>query len=241
MKIGTEDKKKFYALLGLGAFASYMVYSNLLSGPSTPTPVTPRPSDTAVVRPDAVVPDISRSTSNATTRPTSKGKNGEFRPILRSKKKEDRPVNPVDVDPTIRFDLLAKVNAVPAAGGLRDLFQIAKGPPVSAVVLKKADEPKVFAMVGPRQPPPPPPTQPTPGPPPPEPITLKYYGYTMQRPDGKRTAYFLDGEDILQAIEGDTLKGRYLIVQVGLDKVLVEDKVQKRRQSVNIEPEANSG
>ena len=237
MTVLPQNKKAVYALAILGPIALYSIYSNL----APDTPKSTARTDTAAVRPtEGSAPDISRSTS-ATARPSSKGKNGEFRPPLRSKKKEERAPDPVNIDPTIRFDLLAKVNAVPPAGGLRDLFQITKGPPVAAVILKPADEVKIFPVQGPRQPPPPPPPAPTPGPPPPEPITLKYYGYTMQRPDGKRTAYFLDADEILQAIEGETLKGRYLIVQIGLDKVLVEDKVQKRRQSVNIEPEAISG
>jgi hypothetical protein len=33
------------------------------------------------------------------------------------------------------------------------------------------------------------------------------------------------------------LKGRYRIVQIGVDKVLVEDTQDKRRQPLNLEPE----
>jgi hypothetical protein len=126
---------------------------------------------------------------------------------------------------------------VPPAGGERDLFQISKTPPVKLAELPKGPETKIYAFVGPRLPPPPAPPPPPPPPTPPAPIPLKYYGYSAIRPDGKRTAYFMDGEDILEAIEGTTLKGRYRIVQIGLDKVLVEDMLEKRRQSVNIEPE----
>ena len=241
MKIGAENKNKLYIMIVLLVVAGYMVYSNLLSGPSS-TPA-PRSTDTALTVPGAekaAGPDISRSAGQGTARPTARGKNGDFRPVLRAKKKEDR-IDVAKVDPTIRFDLLDKVLAVPPAGGERDLFQILKAPPVKASALPATPEPKVYAFVGPRPPPPPPPPQRPADPPPPEPIPLKYYGYTMERPDGKRTAYFHDGSDDLpvEAIEGTILKGRYRIVSIGLDKVLVEDTVQKRRQSLNIEPEGS--
>jgi hypothetical protein len=70
------------------------------------------------------------------------------------------------------------------------------------------------------------------------PLALKYYGYTNERPDGKRTAYFLDGEEIVEGIEGATVKGHYRIVQIGLERVVVEDTIDKRRQFLNLEPEA---
>jgi hypothetical protein len=239
MKIGGENKKSVYALIVLGVFAGYMVYSNLLSGPSYPT-ATPAPTDRSigVPGPDKTSgPDSSRAAQDVPGRSTVRAKNGEFRPVLRPKKKEDRVINISTIDPTLRLDLLAKVMKVPPAGGERDLFQISKTPPVKLAELPKGPETKIYAFVGPRLPPPPAPPPPPPPPTPPAPIPLKYYGYSAIRPDGKRTAYFMDGEDILEAIEGTTLKGRYRIVQIGLDKVLVEDTLEKRRQSVNIEPE----
>src|SRR5436190_1357783 len=62
-------------------------------------------------------------------------------------------------------------------------------------------------FVGPRQPPPPQP-EPVKIEPPPPPIPLKFYGYSTARNNGKKTAYFLDNEDILLASEGETVKRR---------------------------------
>jgi hypothetical protein len=182
-------------------------------------------------------PDVSRAGQPAARRPGPASNSNEFNPPLRSKKKEERP-DVSKLDPTLRLDLMAKVMEVPPAGGDRDLFQILKAPPPPKVPeLAKGPEPKIYPFVGPRQPPPPLPPQPPPPTPPPPPITLKYYGFSARRPDGKRTAYFLDGDDILQGIEGDTLKGQYRIMQISVDKVLVEDTRAKRRQYVALEPE----
>ena len=74
-------------------------------------------------------------------------------------------------------------------------------------------------------------------------IPFKFYGTSAVHPDGKRTAYFsLPGADgdtkIMMADEGEVLEKRFRIVQIGVDKVLVEDTQDKRRQPLNIEKEA---
>jgi hypothetical protein len=173
---------------------------------------------------------------------SSKGKNGEFHPVYMAKKKEERP-DISKLDPTVRFDLLAKAMKVPQAGGERDLFSISKTPPVTAVALANPNEPKVrpYQFVGPNPPRPPAPPPP-PQPPAPMVIPFKFYGTSAVHPDGKRTAYFImpgaDGEnEILKADEGDVLKNHFRIVQIGVDKCLVEDIQDKRRQPLNMEKE----
>jgi hypothetical protein len=259
MKIGAENKKSVYVLSVLGAFAAYMVYSNFFAGPSykTVTPPAARPdiADTggpagpekSAAPEKSAGPDISQAKGKV-GRGNSKAKNnGEFHPIFQAKKKEDR-VDVSTVDPTIRFDLLERAMKVPPAGGERDLFLISKTPPVSketAAVLK-GPETKVYPFVGPRTPPPPPGPPPPPPPPAPMAIPFKFYGTSAVHPDGTRTAYFIipgataDLDEILMANEGDVLKKHFRIVQIGLDKVLVEDTQDKRRQPLNMEKE-NTG
>lgn len=240
MNLGVENKKSVYALIGLGVVAAYMVYSQLLSGPSYPAarPANPNADVSISGIGNATGPDVARDTEKP-VRPTSHKSNGEFKPVLIPKKKEDRIANIFGIDPTIRMDWLEKVLKVPPAGGERDLFQILKGPPVKATaMLDPSKEPKLFRPYGPAVPPPP--VVPKPvvaSTPPPTPIPLKYYAYSAIHPNGKRSAFFYDGDDIVMADEGTVLKGRYRIVQIGTDKVLVEDMVEKRRQSVAIEPE----
>jgi hypothetical protein len=257
IKLGAENKKSVYALTVLGVVAAYMVYSQFFSGPSYKT-ITPQTmpaaridasSDaTAVPAPPekSSGPNISQAKAKVGRGTSSKSKNGEFRPVFLAKKKEDR-VDVSTVDPTIRFDLLARAMKVPQAGGERDLFQILKTPPPKATALADANEPKVhpFIPYGPRTPGPPP-GPPAKVEPPPRPITFKFYGVSSVHPDGTRTAYFImpsaDGDTIFMANEGDVLKDGFRILQIGIDRVVVEDirDKDKRRQPLNMEKE-NTG
>jgi hypothetical protein len=230
-----------------------MVYSNFFSGPSykpvtlpTARPDVPDTAGTAVPAPEkSSGPDISQAKGKVGRGTSSKAKNnGEFHPIFQAKKKEDR-VDVSTVDPTIRFDLLERAMKVPQAGGERDLFQISKTPPVKATLVADG-EPQVHphTFVGPRPPPPPPPPPGDPPPKPPRTIPFKFYGVSSVHPDGTRTAYFImptaDGDEIMMANEGTVVKGGFRIVQIGVDKVLVEDTQDKRRQPLNMEKE-NTG
>jgi hypothetical protein len=253
MKIGAENKKSVYALTVLGVLAAYMVYSNFFSGPTykTVTPASARPdaseaTGTVPAPEKSSGPDISQAKNKVGRGTSSKSKSGEFHPIFQAKKKEDR-VDVSTVDPTIRFDLLERAMKVPPAGGQRDLFQISKTPPVTqtAAVLK-GPEPLVAKFYGPRAPGPPPGP---PGPPPPLPplvVPFKFYGTSAVHPDGKRTAYFIipgsspDLDEIFMADEGEVVKKRFRIVQISVDRVVVEDTQDKRRQPVNMEKE-NTG
>lgn len=228
MNLGSNDKKKVGALVVLGTAALYMVYSTFFSGPpgapsgpatraSAPSPAIPAPADQA-----------------ATKRAPTRARNEEFHPVLRSKRPEDR-IDPMKVDPTLQMDLLAKVMAVDPSGGSRNLFAFGQPPP-KEVEKPAGPEPRV-AMGPPKAPEPPAPKGPEPEPPPP-PITLKYYGLSTVRNNGKKSAYFLDGDDILIASEGETLKRRYKLVRISVSSVLVEDTESKRQQSLPLTPEA---
>ena len=92
--------------------------------------------------------------------------------------------------------------------------------------------------MGPPEAPPPPPPPGPPPPPPPPPITMKYYGLATKRIDNKKTAFFLDGEDIILATEGMTVKRRYKIVRINAESVVIEDTDVKREQTVKISEDA---
>jgi hypothetical protein len=233
MKIGVENKRSVWALVVLAGIAAYLMYTNVFSGPSAaPAPSAKTRAVDAI--PEAVaVPDAKA----APQRPAVRAQAQEFRPVLRPKKKEDQIIDIRTVDPTIRLDLLAKVQEVPQAGGERDLFQILKAPPVHEAALLKGDEPHVGKIYGPPAPPPPAPPPVDPGTLPPPPIPPKYYGFCTERNNGKKTAYFLDNDEIIQATEGTTLKGRYRVVRIGLNVVVMEDVQSKRRQNLPLEPE----
>jgi hypothetical protein len=247
MKLGTENKKSVYALAVLGVIAAIAVYSSFFSD-STPTPA---PKSAAVTERERAAAEIagapapipaSAPVSQPATAPrqlggSNRSRGDEFHPSLRSKRKEEQ-IDPLTVDPTLRLDLLAKVQNVKLDGGQRNLFQFGKLEPVAEL---KGPEPKIVPKreaMGPRPaPPPPPPPVPASALPPP-PITMKYYGLATKRIDGKKTAFFLDGEDILLATEGMTVKKRYRIVRINSESVVIEDTDVKREQTLKISEDA---
>ena len=238
MKLGTEDRKKVAFLALLALVAGYVVYSNVFSGPGgTPdrggppaasqeraasAPVLPGPEGTPVQS----TPRREAPRTAGSNRGASGARGEEFHPVLHSKRPEDR-IDPMSIDPILRLDLLAKVQAVEQAGGSRNLFQYGP-PPVKAETLK-GPEPKVVPtpVVRVAEEPPKPA-----GPPPPPPIDLKYYGFSTGRLNGKKMAFFLDGDLITVAAEGETVKKRYRVVRIGVNSVVMEDTESKRQQSL---------
>jgi hypothetical protein len=233
MKLGA-DRKKIYFLGALILIGGYFFYSNVLSGPSSPEPGRPsRP--TAQSSPASQSGPSSSEKQAAPRRPaTSSRSSEEFRPSLKPKRPEDR-VDPMSIDPTLRLDLLAKVQAVNIEGGRRNLFSAGAAPlpPEPAVSVKAGTQ--TAAVMGPEPPPvpPPPPTAP-----PPPPITLKYYGYSSARSDNRKHAFFLDGDDILVAAEGETVKKRYRVVRIGVNSVVMEDTQFKHEQTLPLQEQA---
>ena len=217
MKLGMENRKKVGFLALLGLVAVYLLYANVFSSSDGPggapgppaAPESARTGAPALPGPEGAPGQNTARTEARRTpdsnRNASRGRNEEFHPVLHSKQPEDR-IDPMTIDPILRLDLLAKVQAVELAGGSRNLFQYGpppvkdalKGPEPKVVpqpvapVLRMADDPAKAA-----------------GPPPPQPIDLKYYGFSTGRVNGKKMAFFLDGDEISVAAEGDTVKKRY--------------------------------
>ena len=54
-----------------------------------------------------------------------------------------------------------------------------------------------------------------------------------------RRAFFLDGEDIVQAGENETIRNRYKIIRIGVNSAVVEDTVAKNQQTLPLAEEAN--
>ncbi|MBZ5621494.1 MAG: hypothetical protein LAQ69_22620 [Acidobacteriia bacterium] len=241
MTTEANDKKKVFGLpygagiallCVLGAVCLYEFYSNVLAGPGG-APDAGRSTVTSASAPPPTIPMPGAESVSPSRTAATRGRSEEFHPVLHSKRPEDR-IDPIKVDPTLRLDLLAKVQAVEPAGGSRNLFQMG-APPPKPVELPKG--PETIVKVGPQPPSPPPPPPPAP---PPTPIPLKFYGYSTVRSSGKKTAYFMDGEEILIASEGETLKRRYRVVRIGLNSVLMEDTESKRQQSIPLTEEAQS-
>jgi len=229
MKVGAEPKR--LALLGaLLILAGYLVYNNVLSGPTQPVRTAPAKAAAARAVP---VPEIggpvprneARSISPALAQTTAQ----EFKPTLR----QARSGSALDfgaIDFTLRADLLERLHGVPLRGGARSLFDFASPPATAAP--KVAAKPVVEARPAPAPP------RREPAKPSPPPVPLKFYGYVSAPGQSVRRAFFLDGDQILVGSEGDILKKRYRVVRIGVNSVVVEDLEFKAEQTLPLEPQS---
>lgn len=244
MELGAEPKKVaiLVALLGL---ASYLVYTNLLSGPEIPEggqaekrPSAPAKksmaSQTQQAR-DALIPSGPRTTQAQRTA----GGRSEFKPTLKPKESAD----PMTIDPSLRLDLLEKLAKATVGGSHRSLFDFGATPRPENLV-KKQPEPKIVVqkrLIGPEPPPPPPPPAPPVVKPPPPPITLKFYGSMLPLRGGVKRVFCMDGDEIHVPSEGDVIKKRYRIVKINPSTVVVEDLDHKNQQTLRIEEPQKAG
>jgi hypothetical protein len=236
VKLGANEPKKLAALGALVLVGGYLGYTNLFpgSGSGAPAPRRAALPDTS----DAPIAGAPGGPSRDLGRPPAprgvagRGRTDEFHPILHSKRPEDR-IDTSKIDPILHLEILAKLQGVAFTSGGRNPFKF--GPPPGKPEPLKGPEPKIaLPPVAEVKPPPPPPA----AAPPPPPIALKYYGFSSPPGTGGKTAFFLDGEDILVAKEGETVKRRYRVVRIGVNSVVMEDTDSKRQQTLPLAEEA---
>jgi hypothetical protein len=147
-----------------------------------------------------------------------------------------------NLDPTLHLNRLAKLQDVKVEGLGRSLFEVGNAAP-AIVAVNEPPKIKLTAkpFTGPQQLPPPTPEVKPPTPRAPQ-IPLKFYGFVNpSRTDIKR-AFFLDGDDIIIAAEGELVKKRYKIMRIGVNSALVEDttfKGDNTQQTLPLEAEMN--
>jgi hypothetical protein len=239
VNLGAEPKKvaMLVGILVFGAGAVY--YAN--SDDSASSSYTPPPAPVAVSapapgvrtpgpRPKAQVDR--RQISNRASATAVNYRMGTQNP-------EDRP-DPATVDPSIKMDLLAKVQSVELGAPGRNLFIFGSAPaPPPPVGLPKAPTISTKTPVGP-EPPPQPPVKFVPPVPSAPPMTFKYYGFKISRTDGHKAAFLLDGEDILIGGENDIFKKHYRIVRINPASIVIEDTDFKTTQTLQLQ-ENNAG
>jgi hypothetical protein len=232
MKLGADPKKTAF-LVALVLVAAYLLYTNVFSSTSgsgaTERATTARPSVSDALSQVPAIPPVPASEGRTTAQ---RRNSQEFRPAWKRK----GGVDPSTIDPKLRLDLLAKVQAVELGPAGRNLFQWGDAPKPE---LKEPGKiiPKTPAEIAREQQRAAELTGPTPPPPPPA-IALKYYGYVAQRADGRKRAFFLDGDDIFVAAEGDLVKKRYKVVRIGLTSVVVEDTQFNNTQTLPLTEES---
>jgi hypothetical protein len=227
------EPKKLAILVALLVVAALTLYFNVFSGDSSgPAPVSPVASAPVAPQAQVYLPASPRPTER---RRAEASAGGEFKPRQGPANPQDRP-DPATIDPTLRLDLLAKVQQVEPDATIRNIFQYGAAPPLPALgkpIELPKNTPKIAVnkpgLILPQHPGPPA----TPQPPP---ITFKYYGYKVSKASGRKQAFLLDGDDIIIAGENDSVKsGRYRVVTIGVNSITIEDTQFKKSQTLPLQ------
>ena len=227
------SRKQYMWLGGLlvVALGVYLLEREPSSPTVTVTPATTVKTSPSIARPGAVVPESSGP--KLATR--SGRRSDEFRPSL----KPPEGMDITKIDPTLKIELLAKLQKVPLEGGARSVFDYGQAPvppppPVAAIKpdliaaenarrgLQAIEEAKKTVK------------------PPPPPIPLKFYGYANRVAGPARQAFFLDGEDIQIKGENDVIRGRFKIIRIGINSAVVEDLQNHDQQTLPLVAELNT-
>jgi hypothetical protein len=240
LELGAEPKK--VAVLGvLVAVAGYFIYQNFLAEPAdeveSPRPVAAKPVKRIV---ESLAKAEQQAGLTEGSEPAATGANkvipgrraqGEFRPTMKQRKGAQ---DPAKLDPTLRMDLLEKLQKVQLSGTSRSLFDFSATPDAAK---PKQPEPKIAVkpppkVQGPELPPPPPPP---PVKPPPPPIPLKFYGSSLPVLGGSKRVFCMQNDEIYTPAEGDVIMKRYKIIKISPSGVVVEDLDYKNQQTLPIE------
>lgn len=225
MKLGAERKK--VAILGtLLAIAAVVFYINLGDTGE---------SESAALPKMAPVTPVTRQTPAGDPPPAARDNRRprEFRPSV--KRPDGQPLDPAKIDPTLHLDLLEKLQTVAFNGSGRNIFEFGAEPPPPPPAAKPP-EPKIIPQPIGLAPPPIEIAKPADSPKPQAPpIPLKFYGFISTPRGADRRGFFLDGEDIVVAAEGETIKNRYKVVRIGLNSVEMEDLEFQQRQTLRLE------
>jgi hypothetical protein len=230
--VGANKKQ----LMWLGGLLVVLVVVYFIQrDPSSPatTPAAPQVKGPLISRPGAVVPETSSGPKLATR---SGRRDGDFHPSI----KTPEGVDITKIDPTLRTDLLTKLQKVPLEGGARSVFDWGQAPPpppphvdpIKPEVLAaqaKAREQAAEDLAKRKTVPPPPP-----------PIPLKFYGYANRLTGPARQAFFLDGDDIQIKSENDVIRGKYKIIRIGINSAVVEDLSSHDQQTLPLVAEQNT-
>jgi hypothetical protein len=227
-KVGAEPKKIGFLVVLVVVAGGVYLYNSSSGGGTSSAPAVTRGALTTSAS------DASAASGRSTYRVVTQGTaTREFKPSLKIKNLE-----PSNIDPTLRLDLIAKLKTVDVEAGKRSLFEIGEAPPEEIKVKEPGKIEIAHPFVGPQLPrseqagaaaeqkaPP---------------IPLKFYGFVNRTKAGDKRAFFMDGEDIVIAGEGDTVKKRYKIVRIGVNSAVVEDtefKGNNKEQTLPLEAE----
>ncbi len=202
LKLGTENKTKTYAAIGLGIItlllAVHFIYDNFFSNP------TPAPAAIAVPAQAPTGQPVPASSGGTTATPFAH--QAMAMPSASA------------LDPTLHPEWMAQAEDTTYTGTGRNIFSASSAPVEQAHIEKPRGPIRPQAVVAQ-------------GPPPPPNIDLKFYGYTADKA-GVRRACLLHGEDIFLAFEGDVVDRRYKVVKINPFSIEVEDLPYSHTQTL---------
>jgi len=135
---------------------------------------------------------------------------------------------PLDVDnPALRMDILKRFLSLEYKGVHRSIFSATLPPP-------PAPPPSAHPVIT---------APPIPSGPPPLTVDAKYFGYVSDTGGSHRKAFFATGnnEDVYIAGEGDTLMGRFRVVQITNTSADVEEVSSGRHATLALEQPGPNG
>lgn len=139
----------------------------------------------------------------------------EIAPTTSSADETFEPI--VSESPALRTDLLDRIKNLQYTGSHRNIFSVSLPPPPAPKL-----QPVVVA-------PPPPPPAPPPGPPPLV-VPATFFGSKTDLQTGRRVAFFSQGDDVIGPLAvGEVLVGRFRIIQITDDSVVLEETASGRR------------
>lgn len=138
-----------------------------------------------------------------------------------------------DIDPTLRLDLLDRLQGMPEPGKVRNLFEMASNAPAEPLpeihgpIIATTPVPVAMPVIAPVSAP-----EPTP-------IPLKYCGFVKPLETGNnKKGFFLDGDIVLIGSEGEILKQRYMVMALTGTSARLEDVQLKQDQTLSVPIEA---
>jgi hypothetical protein len=135
----------------------------------------------------------------------------------------NRNFEPLPVEnPALRLDLLDRLKKFQYEGSHRSIFSASLPPPVpTAPAVPVAPAKPIVA--------------PPPSGPPPLVVPATFFGYVTDARTGTRRAFFSDADDVYVVAVGETLLGRFRLVQIGNNTAEMEEVASGRRTTLTLE------
>jgi hypothetical protein len=212
MRLGIETKKQAYQAFGLIALilcaGGYEIYHIFFADSPHPV-VSPQPANSAVTKPSK-----SQDAHSTATNPADAGQQAQ-------------KISTIDMDPALHLEVLARSEAIEYQGTGRNIFSAESAPaPIEKLVAGPRPNLPGQPGVSIQQPVVARPTAPA--------IDLKYFGYTQAR-DKSLQAFFIRGDDIFVARNGEIVDHRYKVDVIQPNSVQVTDLGYNNTQTLQLQ------